>query len=123
MTNADDILILAGRRAAGAKLSAADQATLETAMLEDPDLALLILDAAEVAAESAPQVRRMGRMTLAGLIMGMIACFGVGATAGAQLASGFVEQNGSSRSGAHQIEVRAVGDALSLSLNAARKKG
>ena len=124
MTKTDDILILAGRRAAGARLSAADQTRLETALLEDPDLALLILDAAEVAAQSRPQVRRMGRLTLSTLIMGLLACFGLGATAGAQLATGFVEQNsGRGSSGEHQIEVRAIGDALSLSLSAARKKG
>ena len=66
------------------------------------------------------QERLWGRVTLAALVMGMLACFGIGATAGAQLASGFVD--GPSKRSAHQIEVRAVGDGLSLSFDAARKR-
>jgi len=97
----DDILALAAQRAAGIKLSAPEQRALDRAMLDDPDLALLIVDAAEVAAATAP-AQRKGRATLAALIFGMMACFGVGATAGAQLASGLV--GGSSNKGPHQIE-------------------
>lgn len=115
----DDILALAAQRAAGIKLSAPEQSALDRAMLDDPDLALLIVDAAEVAAATAPALRR-GRATLAALIFGMMACFGVGATAGAQLASGLV--GGSSNKGPHQIEVRPIGDSLSLSFDAGRKR-
>ena len=46
----DTILTLAAQRAAGMPLSKADQAILERAMLDDPDLALLIVDAGDIAA-------------------------------------------------------------------------
>ena len=53
----DDILALAAQRAAGIKLSAPEQSALDRAMLDDPDLALLIVDAAEVSVATAPAQR------------------------------------------------------------------
>ena len=117
----DTILALAAQRAAGMKLSPDEQTLLDRAMLDDPDLALLIVDAGMVAAATAPAPStRPGKATLAALIFGLLACFGVGATAGAQLASGLVSPG--SKSSAHQIDVRPIGDGLSLSFNAARKR-
>ena len=52
MTDNDDILILIARRAGGERLNQEEQATLDRAMLADPDLAVLLLDAAEVAAQA-----------------------------------------------------------------------
>lgn len=118
----DTILTLAAQRAAGMPLSKADQAMLERAMLDDPDLALLIVDAGDIAAQTAPAPTpaRTGKATLAALIFGLLACFGVGATAGAQLANGLVGP--ASKSSLHQIDVRPIGDGLSLSFDAARKR-
>ena len=48
MTDNDDILILIARRAGGERLNREEQAALDRAMLADPDLALLLLDAADV---------------------------------------------------------------------------
>ena len=114
----DDILVLAAQRAAGITSSAAEQSALDRAMLDDPDLALLVVDAAVVSATTVPQGK--GRTALVALIFGMMACFGVGATAGAQLAGGLV--GGSGKSNPHQIDVRPIGDSLSLSFDAARKR-
>lgn len=118
----ETILTLAAQRAAGMPLGKEDQAMLERAMLDDPDLALLIVDAGEIAAQTAPAVTpaRAGKATLAALIFGLLACFGVGATAGAQLAQGLVGPG--SKSNLHQIDVRPIGDGLSLSFDAARKR-
>lgn len=118
----ETILTLAAQRAAGMPLGKEDQAMLERAMLDDPDLALLIVDAGEIAAQTAPAVTpaRTGKATLAALIFGLLACFGVGATAGAQLAQGLVGPG--SKSNLHQIDVRPIGDGLSLSFDAARKR-
>ena len=117
----DDILVLAAQRAAGITSSAAEQSALDRAMLDDPDLALLVVDAAAISATTATTVPQgKGRTALVALIFGMMACFGVGATAGAQLASGLV--GGSSNKGPHQIEVRPIGDSLSLSFDAGRKR-
>ena len=126
----DDILALAAQHAAGMRLSGAEQSRLDRAMLDDPDLALLILDAGDVsaplaAADPAPTaplgvVTRLARVRLAVLVVGMMACFGVGATAGAQLAHGFVGSN--SKTNPHVIDVRPIGDGLSLSFDAARKR-
>ena len=131
----DDILALAAQRAAGVRLGGAEERRLDRAMLDDPDLALLILDAGDVAAPFAasdPAVApplstgahlRLGVMPhlrLGILAMGMMACFGIGATAGAQLAQGLVGP--SSKTNPHVIEVRPIGDGLSLSFDAARKR-
>lgn len=122
MTSDVDILVLLGQRAAGMRLSAPDEARLDAALLADPDLALLILDAQDTAAEltSTPRQAAPSRTALAALVMGLLACFGVGATAGAQLAGGFVNAN--QQPSAHQVDVRAIGDGLSLSFDAARKR-
>jgi hypothetical protein len=125
MTPNDDILGLAAQRAAGMKLKPDDQDRLDAALLADPDLALLILDAQDTAAAlsaaaSPTRQASTSRATLAALVMGLLACFGVGATAGAQLAGGLVSAN--KAPSAHQIDVRAIGDGLSLSFDAARKK-
>ena len=124
MTENDDILILIARRAGGERLNREEQATLDRAMLADPDLALLLLDAADVAAQAtdaaaaAKHERRAsgGRVRMAALVMGLAACFGLGATAGAQLASGLLSVGslGSSSQLTMQVEFRAVGDALNL---------
>ena len=127
MTDNDDILILIARRAGGERLNREEQAALDRAMLADPDLALLLLDAADVAAEAtdaaaaAKQERRAsgGRVRMAALVMGLAACFGLGATAGAQLASGLLSGGGlgsSSSQPTMQVEFRGVGDALNLKL-------
>ena len=85
------------------------------------DLALLVVDAAAISATTATTVPQgKGRTALVALIFGMMACFGVGATAGAQLAGGLV--GGSGKSNPHQIDVRPIGDSLSLSFDAARKR-
>ena len=125
MTDNDDILILIARRAGGERLNREEQAALDRAMLADPDLAVLLLDAADVAAEAtdaagaARQERRAsgGRVRMAALVMGLAACFGLGATAGAQLASGLLSGGGldtSSSQPTMQVEFRGVGDALNL---------
>ena len=125
MTDNDDILILIARRAGGERLNREEQAALDRAMLADPDLALLLLDAADVAAEAtdaaaaAKQERRAsgGRLRMAALVMGLAACFGLGATAGAQLASGLLSGGGmaiGSSQPTTQVEFRGVGDALNL---------
>ena len=128
MTDNDDILILTARRAGGERLNREEQAALDRAMLADPDLALLLLDAADVAAEAtdgavaAKQECRAsgGRVQMAALVMGLAACFGLGATAGAQLASGLLSGGGlgsslgSSSQPTMQVEFRGVGDALNL---------
>ena len=125
MTDNDDILILIARRAGGERLNREEQAELDRAMLADPDLALLLLDAAQVAAEAtdvavaAKQERRASgrRVRMAALVMGLAACFGLGATAGAQLASGLLSGGGlgsSSSQPTMQVEFRGVGDALNL---------
>ena len=125
MTENDDILILIARRAGGERLTREEQAALDRAMLADPDLALLLLDAADVVAEAtdlaaaAKQERRAsgGRVRMAALVMGLAACFGLGATAGAQLASGLLSGGGlgsSSSQPTMQVEFRGVGDALNL---------
>ena len=128
MTDNDDILILIARRAVGERLNREEQSALDRAMLADPDLALLLLDAADVAAEAtdasvaAKQERRAsgGRVRMAALVMGLAACFGLGATAGAQLASGLLSGGGlgsslgSSSQPTMQVEFRGVGDALNL---------
>jgi len=125
MTDNDDILILIARRAGGERLNREEQAALDRAMLADPDLALLLLDAADVAAEAtdaaaaAKQERRAsgGRLRMAALVMGLAACFGLGATAGAQLASGLLSGGGmaiGSSQPTMQVEFRGVGDALNL---------
>ena len=124
MTENDDILILIARRAGGERLNREEQSALDRAMLADPDLALLLLDAADVAAEAtdasvaAKQERRAsgGRVRMAALVMGLAACFGLGATAGAQLASGLLSVGnlGSSSQLTMQVEFRGVGDALNL---------
>ena len=124
MTENDDILILIARRAGGERLNREEQSALDRAMLADPDLALLLLDAADVAAEAtdasvaAKQERRAsgGRVRMAALVMGLAACFGLGATAGAQLASGLLSGGGlvSSSQPTMQVEFRGVGDALNL---------
>ena len=117
----DDILALAAQRSAGVRLSWAEQHQLEQAMTEYPDLALLIVDARGVVAQSAPAAQKStGRATMAALIFGLLACFGVGATAGAQLAGGLVASG--TKSSMHQIDVRPIGDGLSLSFDAARKR-
>ena len=118
----DTILALAAQRAAGIPLGKEEQATLDRAMLDDPDLALLIVDAGEIGVQtaSATTTARTGKATLAALIFGLLACFGVGATAGAQLANGLVGPG--SKSSLHQIDVRPIGDGLSLSFDAARKR-
>lgn len=130
-TDHDDILVLAAQRAAGVRLSSSDQGRLERAMLDDPELALLVLDAQDVTAAlttdaAAQQTPRQTttRVTLAALVFGLLACFGVGATAGAQLASGLVGGlvGSGTKSSAHQIDVRPIGDSLSLSFDAARKR-
>jgi len=125
MTDNDDILILIARRAGGERLNREEQAALDRAMLADPDLALLLLDATDVAAEAtdaaaaAKQERRAsgGRLRMAALVMGLAACFGLGATAGAQLASGLLSGGGmaiGSSQPTMQVEFRGVGDALNL---------
>ncbi|MEC8038614.1 MAG: hypothetical protein VX152_10000 [Pseudomonadota bacterium] len=125
MTDNDDILILIARRAGGERLNREEQTALDRAMLADPDLALLLLDAADVAAEAtdaaaaAKQERRAsgGRLRMAALVMGLAACFGLGATAGAQLASGLLSGGGmaiGSSQPTTQVEFRGVGDALNL---------
>ena len=125
MTDNDNILILIARRAVGERLNREEQAALDRAMLADPDLALLLLDAADVAAEAtdaavaAKQERCAsgGRVRMAALVMGLAACFGLGATAGAQLASGLLSGGGlgsSSSQPTMQVEFRGVGDALNL---------
>ena len=128
MTENDDILILIARRAGGERLNREEQSALDRAMLADPDLALLLLDAADVAAEAtdgavaAKQECRAsgGRVQMAALVMGLAACFGLGATAGAQLASGLLSGGGlgsslgSSSQPTMQVEFRGVGDALNL---------
>ena len=127
MTDNDDILILIARRAGGERLNREEQAALDRAMLADPDLALLLLDAADVAAEAAEtaaagaarQHRQAsgGRVRMAALVMGLAACFGLGATAGAQLASGLLSGGGmaiGSSQPTMQVEFRGVGDALNL---------
>ena len=51
------------------------------------------------------------------LVMGLAACFGLGATAGAQLASGLLSGGGmaiGSSQPTTQVEFRGVGDALNL---------
>ena len=50
----DTILALAAQRAAGIPLGKEEQATLDRAMLDDPDLALLIVDAGDIAVQIAP---------------------------------------------------------------------
>ena len=134
MTDNDDILILIARRAGGERLTREEQAALDRAMLADPDLALLLLDAADVAAEAtdaaaaAKQERRAsgGRLRMAALVMGLAACFGLGATAGAQLASGLLSGGGmaiGSSQPTMQVEFRGVGDALNLKVrNGSREK-
>ena len=127
MTDNDDILILIARRAGGERLNREEQAALDRAMLADSDLALLLLDAADVAAEAAEtaaagaarQQRQAsgGRVRMAALVMGLAACFGLGATAGAQLASGLLSGGGmaiGSSQPTMQVEFRGVGDALNL---------
>ena len=128
MTENDDILILIARRAGGERLNREEQAALDRTMRADPDLALLLLDAADVAAEAtdaavaAKQERCAsgGRVRMAALVMGLAACFGLGATAGAQLASGLLSSGGlgsslgSSSQPTMQVEFRGVGDALNL---------
>ena len=124
MTENDDILILIARRAGGERLNREEQAALDRTMRADPDLALLLLEAADVAAEAtdlaaaAKQERRAsgGRVRMAALVMGLAACFGLGATAGAQLASGLLSVGslGSSSQLTMQVEFRGVGDALNL---------
>ena len=126
MTDNEDILILIARRAGGERLNREEQAALDRAMLADPDLALLLLDAADVATEAAEtaaagaarQHRQAsgGRVRMAALVMGLAACFGLGATAGAQLASGLLSVGslGSSSQLTMQVEFRGVGDALNL---------
>ena len=125
MTDNDDILILIARRAGGERLNREEQTALDRAMPADPDLALLLLDAADVAAEAtdaaaaAKQERRAsgGRLRMAALVMGLAACFGLGATAGAQLASGLLSGGGmaiGSSQPTTQVEFRGVGDALNL---------
>ena len=125
MTENDDILILIARRAGGERLNREEQSALDRAMLADPDLALLLLDAADVAAEAtdgavaAKQERRASgaRVQMAALVMGLAACFGLGATAGAQLASGLLSGGGlgtSSSQPTMQVEFRGVSDALNL---------
>ena len=127
MTDNDDILILIARRAGGERLNREEQATLDRAMLADPDLALLLLDAADVAAQAtdaaaaAKHERRAsgGRVRMAALVMGLAACFGLGATAGAQLASGLLSGGSLGNSSSQptmQVEFRGVGDALNLKL-------
>lgn len=127
MTDNDDILILIARRAGGERLNREEQATLDRAMLADPDLALLLLDAADVAAQAtdaaaaAKHERRAsgGRLRMAALVMGLAACFGLGATAGAQLASGLLSGGSLGNSSSQptmQVEFRGVGDALNLKL-------
>ena len=126
--NDNDILVLIARRAGGDRLNRAEQATLERAMLSDPDLALLLLDATEVAAAPVrPQTigdgraATRGRVRLAALVMGLAACFGVGATAGAQLATGLLTSGVGAGPPSHNqpltnVEFRGVGDALNLKL-------
>ncbi|MEC8155204.1 MAG: hypothetical protein VX077_09950 [Pseudomonadota bacterium] len=125
MTDNDDILILIARRAGGERLNREEKAALDRAMRADPDLALLLLDAADVAAEAtdaaaaAKQERRAsgGRLRMAALVMGLAACIGLGATAGAQLASGLLSGGGmaiGSSQPTMQVEFRGVGDALNL---------
>ena len=127
MTGNDDILILIARRAGGERLNREEQAALDRAMLADPDLALLLLDATDGAAEApnvaaaAKQERRAsgGRVRIAALVMGLAACFGLGATAGAQLASGLLSGGSLGNSSSQptmQVEFRGVGDALNLKL-------
>ena len=133
MTDNDDILILIARRAGGERLNREEQAALDRAMLADPDLALLLLDAADVAAEAtdaaaaAKQERRAsgGRLRMAALVMGLAACFGLGATAGAQLASGLLSGGGmaiGSSQPTMQVEFRGVGDALNLKVRTGSRK-
>lgn len=135
MTDNDDILILIARRAGGERLNREEQAALDRAMLADPDLALLLLDAADVAAEAtdaaaaAKQERRAsgGRLRMAALVMGLAACFGLGATAGAQLASGLLSGGGlgsgiGSSPPTMQVEFRGVGDALNLKVRSGSRE-
>ena len=137
MTDNDDILILIARRAGGERLNREEQAALDRAMLADPDLALLLLDAADVAAEAtnvaaaAKQEHRAsgGRLRMAALVMGLAACFGLGATAGAQLASGLLAGGGlgsslgsSSSQPTMQVEFRGVGDALNLKVRSGSRE-
>lgn len=135
MTDNDDILILIARRAGGERLTREEQAALDRAMLADPDLAALLLDAADVAAEAtdaagaARQERRAsgGRMRMAALVMGLAACFGLGATAGAQLASGLLSGGGlgsgiGSSPPTMQVEFRGVGDALNLKVRSGSRE-
>ena len=132
MTDNDDILILIARRAGGERLNREEQAALDRAMLADPDLAVLLLDAAEVAAQAtdaagaARQERRAlgGRVRMAALVMGLAACFGLGATAGAQLASGLLSGGGlgSSSQPTMQVEFRGVGDALNLKVRSGSRE-
>ena len=106
-------------------------------MLADPDLALLLLDAADVAAEAAEtaaagaarQHRQAsgGRVRMAALVMGLAACFGLGATAGAQLASGLLSGGGlgsgiGSSPPTMQVEFRGVGDALNLKVRSGSRE-
>ena len=132
MTDNDDILILIARRAGGERLNQEEQATLDRAMLADPDLAVLLLDAAEVAAQAtdaagaARQERRAsgGRVRMAALVMGLAACFGLGATAGAQLSSGLLSGGGlgSSSQPTMQVEFRRVVDALNLKVRSGSRE-
>ena len=133
MTENDDILILIARRAGGERLNREEQSALDRAMLADPDLAALLLDAADVAAEAtdaagaARQERRAsgGRVRMAALVMGLAACFGLGATAGAQLASGLLSGGGmaiGSSQPTMQVEFRGVGDALNLKVRSGSRE-
>ncbi|MBB25409.1 MAG: hypothetical protein CME02_07800 [Geminicoccus sp.] len=135
MTDNNDILILIARRAGGERLNREEQAALDRAMLADPDLALLLLDTAEVAAEAsetaaagaARQQRQTsgGRLRMAALVMGLAVCFGLGATAGAQLASGLLSGGGlgsGSSPPTMQVEFRGVGDALNLKVRSGSRE-
>ena len=135
MTDNDDILILIARRAGGERLNREEQTALDRAMLADPDLAVLLLDAADVAAEAtdaagaARQERGAsgGRVRMAALVMGLAACFGLGATAGAQLASGLLSGGGlgsgiGSSPPTMQVEFRGVGDALNLKVRSGSRE-
>ena len=64
---------------------------------------------------------------MAGLVMGLAACFGLGATAGAQLASGLLSSGGlgsgiGSSPPTMQVEFRGVGDALNLKVRSGSRE-
>ena len=91
---------------------------------------MLATEAAETAAAGAARQHRQasgGRVRMAALVMGLAACFGLGATAGAQLASGLLSGGGlgsgiGSSPPTMQVEFRGVGDALNLKVRSGSRE-